>query len=35
MAGKKNSRTMWVRIMCIALAFLMVSSMIAAIIALL
>ena len=36
MAGKKNNtRAMWVRIMCVALAFLMVSSIFAAILALL
>ena len=35
MSGKKNSRAMWVRIMCIALAFLMISSMIFAIVAML
>lgn len=35
MSGKKNSRAVWVRAMCIALAFLMISSMVFAIIALL
>lgn len=35
MSGKKNQRAMWVRVMCIALAFLMIFSMIAAIIAML
>ena len=35
MSGKKNNRALWVRIMCIALAFLMISSMLAAILALL
>lgn len=35
MAGKKNQRAMWVRVMCVALAFLMIFSMIAAVIALL
>lgn len=35
MAGKKNNRALWVRIMCIMLAFLMVSSIFAAILALL
>ena len=35
MAGKKNNaRAMWVRVMCVALAFLMIFSMIAAIISL-
>ena len=35
MSGKKNGRVLFVRIMCIALAFLMISSMIFAIIAML
>ena len=35
MAGKKSNRALWVRIMCVALAFLMVSSVLAAILALL
>ena len=35
MAGKKNNRALWVRIMCVALAFLMVSSVFPAILALL
>ena len=35
MAGKKNQRSMSVRVMCVALAFLMIFSMIAAVIALL
>ena len=35
MAGKKNNRALWVRILCVALAFLMVSSVFAAILALL
>ena len=35
MAGKKNNRALWVRIMCVALAFLLVSSVFAAILALL
>ena len=33
MAGKKNNRALWVRILCVALAFLMVSSVFAAILA--
>jgi len=35
MAGKKNQRAMWVRVMCVALVFLMSFSLIAAILALL
>lgn len=35
MSGKKNNRAMAVRIMCIVLAFLMIFSMLAAVIALL